>query len=271
MITKFILGTENLDNNYGKLNNFLSFNDFKKSLRTLKKKKNYFIETSLEYKKSISRLEKLNLRKYRIILKLNFKRNDLIKINQFLKKTKIRQIYCIMIHDPDILTQKNKLRIKKILEKLKQKKIAKYFGISLYNFKNIKNILNFFKFNIVQVPLNILDQRLLDKNVIDYFSKKKLIIHARSIFLQGVLLNNGKIRNSFLKKYDDFVKHQKFNKLFHCINFIKQYSFVKKVVIGVNSHQNLIDILECFLKKKIIIDYKNLSIKKNHLIDPNVW
>uniref|UniRef100_UPI003F85ED20 hypothetical protein n=1 Tax=Candidatus Pelagibacter sp. TaxID=2024849 RepID=UPI003F85ED20 len=139
MITKFILGTANLENNYGKLNNYLSFNDFKKSLRTLKKNKNYFIETSLEYKRCIQKLEKLDLRNCRIILKLNFKSDDLIKINKFLRKTKIKQIYCLMIHDPDILTQKNKLRIKKILKKLKQKKIVKYFGISLYNFKNFKN------------------------------------------------------------------------------------------------------------------------------------
>ena len=43
---------------------------------------------------------------------------------------------------------------------------------------------------MIQVPFNILDRRLATKNYLNKIKKKKIQIHVRSIFLQGILLAN---------------------------------------------------------------------------------
>ena len=67
--------------------------------------------------------------------------------------------------------------------------------------KNIKQN----NFDIVQFPMNVFDQRLLDKRIGNLIKKKKIEVHIRSIFLQGLLtLRNKKINllNKNIKKND---------------------------------------------------------------------
>ena len=46
---KIILGTANLNNNYGRLNNFLGIKNFERSIKILKSINSKFLETSFEY------------------------------------------------------------------------------------------------------------------------------------------------------------------------------------------------------------------------------
>ena len=239
---KLILGTANLNNDYGKLNNFLNIENFKKSIKTLNSINSKFLETSFEYNNSIKALKKINLSKYQIILKINIKDElDFKKIDDFKRKIKIRSFYCIMLHDQDLLTDKNSNLINNLLKKLIINGTTKKIGISLYNFKNITSLFKRIKFNIVQLPFNIFDQRLQNKN----FKVKK--------------------------KFEKFITNQHYTKLFHCLNFIKQNEFIKKIVIGINNHNNLIEIIKNIKKKKIIIKFKKIKSSNIKIIDPNVW
>lgn len=270
---KLILGTANLNNNYGKLNNFLSVKNFKNSIKKLNLINSKFLETSFEYHNSIKALKKINLRKYQIILKINIKDDlDFRKINDFMKKIKIRSFYCIMIHDQDLLTDKNSYFVNNLLKKLIISGTTKKIGISLYNFKNIRSLFKRIKFNIVQLPFNIFDQRLQNKKLIKFFKKNKIEIHVRSIFLQGIILNNEYYKNfKVKKKFEKFISNQHHTKLFHCLNFIKQNEFIKKIVIGINNHNNLIEIIKNIKKKRININYEKFKSSNIKLIDPNAW
>ena len=252
---KIILGSANLEKKYGILNKKLKNTDFNLALNFLLKNSNNYIETSLEYN-SIEILNKIkNLNKYKITLKINLKdKNNLKKVYNFIKYHKIKKIYCIMLHNPDELIKKNQDVYKKLIE-LKNNKICKYIGISLYNFNIFETIIKKYNFDVVQAPLNIFDQTILNKNKIKQLKKKKIIFQARSIFLQGTLLNKNKFSyTKYFKKFDRFVINSNFSRLFHCINFIKQFSFIKFVVIGISSYKDIREIFENFkMKKKKLI------------------
>ena len=85
---------------------------------------------------------------------------------------------------------------------LKKIKIVKNIGVSLYDFKKLDFLLKKFPIDVVQVPFNILDQRL-NKNLFkEIISRKKIEVHVRSIFLQGILVdktNSVKIKNPAIK------------------------------------------------------------------------
>ena len=56
----------------------------------------------------------------------------------------------------------------------------------------VQNIINKYdsleKFNIVQMPISLYDQRLIEDGTINFLANKGYQIHARSIFLQGLIV-----------------------------------------------------------------------------------
>ena len=133
-----------------------------------------------------------------------------------------------------------------------------------------------FKPEVVQLPLNVFDQRMLDSGWID-FLKKKVEIHARSIFLQGLLLRKkNTVPKKFLKSKNEFnnwfdwLKKNKISNLHACLQFIYSIKKVSKIVIGYENLAQLKEILKCKVKndKK---NFRSLKVSKIKLIDPRKW
>ena len=109
--------------------------------------------------------------------------------------------------------------------------------MSIYNFNTLDKILDEFKVDMIQVPFNILDRRLATKNYLNKIKKKKIQIHVRSIFLQGILLTNiKKMPKKFLKWKNLFktwytwLEKNKLSKLQACLNFILSFKSFSKIL-----------------------------------------
>ena len=178
---KIILGSANLGNQYGILKKKLKSPEFYLALRYLLKKKNNYLETSLEYK-SLQNLKKFkDLNKFKITLKINFKDKDYKKkVDDFIKCHKIKKLYCIMLHDPDNLIKINNTY--KNLNSFKKNRICEYIGVSLYDFSKFDKIFKKYNFDIVQAPLNLFDQRFLDKKKMSFIKKKRLFFRQDQYF-----------------------------------------------------------------------------------------
>ena len=216
---KIIIGTAQSDPSYGvnKSKNFLN-------LFRIIKENNFTIDTAITYKNSGVFLKKLGKNYENIINKVPFikKNNNFEKIfKQKLKEIYIhsnsKKIYAILLHDPSILFNlKNRNIIFDEITNLKKKKLLKKFGVSVYSVKELNKILTVFTPEIIQLPINIINQSFLEKNLLKSLKKKKIEIHARSIFLQGILLQNYEnlpdyFRNKKpLKKYFEFLNIKKF-------------------------------------------------------------
>ena len=61
-------------------------------------------------------------------------------------------------------------------------------GVSIYDPDEIYYIKKKFKPDIIQIPFNIIDRRIISKRRLKFF--KNIKIQVRSIFLQGLLLMN---------------------------------------------------------------------------------
>ena len=72
----------------------------------------------------------------------------------------------------------------------KKNKVIKKIGISVYNKNELNEILKVFTPEIIQFPLNVFNQSFNDKKYLQSLKHKGIELHARSIFLQGLLLKN---------------------------------------------------------------------------------
>ena len=160
----------------------------------------------------------------------------------------------------------------KILKKIN--KIGK-IGVSVYSNSEIIKLLKKYKINVIQVPFNILDQRLNNTKLLKILNTRKIEIHVRSIFLQGILADKKIISKKMFKfieihKWYNFLKKNNLNSISEILNFINQHKFINKIIFGVRSIKQLKEILDTKIRYK----KKNYSIfktKKIKLIDPRKW
>ena len=285
MIKKLILGTANFDLNYGLKNRFkkLKKKEIKKIIYYSKKKNINYIDTAQSYKNTEKILGRENINQFKIITKFtsfdksNVKKSVKEKYLTSINNLKTNTLHTVLFHNPQDLLKKKGAEIFNEIMLLKKKGCIKKIGVSVYTKKELREILKQYKIDVVQIPLNIFNQSFLTKNFILEMKKKNIEIHARSIFLQGLLLlKKKKIPKSFLRysyifeKWNTWLKKNKINNLNACLNFIDNQKNIKKFVVGVDSLKQLAEIVN-FKKSKKIFNFTELNTKLTSVNNPAKW
>ncbi|PPR41500.1 MAG: hypothetical protein CFH22_00532 [Alphaproteobacteria bacterium MarineAlpha5_Bin12] len=285
-VSKFAIGTANFGNNYGIKNQFkkISLIETKKILNLAIKRNIRHLDTAMVYGDSQKYIGNLVKNKLKITTKLppipsncdDLNRWTDNKIRKSLKELKAKSINTLLLHNPNDLLTKNGKKLYENLLHLKKNKIINKIGLSLYEINDIYKFLGKYKIDVVQTPFNLIDRRLLKNDMINFLKNKKIEIHIRSIFLQGVLLMDSKTRSKKFKKwnkiwkiYDNWLKEKKLSKIQACLNYVLSFSDIDKIIIGYDNHKQLIDVLD--LKKIKVSAPEDIYSKDKALINPFNW
>ena len=109
------------------------------------------------------------------------------QIDNSLKNLKIKQINICYIHKFSHI--KNLSKGKRVLNKLyllKNKKKIKQIGISLYYVEDLIYCIKNYKFDVVQVPINIFNQDFCDKNIFPGYNSGTKNLHNVRDFLTEI-------------------------------------------------------------------------------------
>lgn len=287
---KLILGCAQSDDKYGLSRN----KKFEEVLQNAIKSGLKFLDTSPHYRNSNFIIKKFtNKKNIQIISKLKFDYNldsnfeGKIKkdINNVLISNNTESLYGLLIHDPLLPLNSSKWKIVfKVLNQLKKKKIVKKIGVSIYNTFELENILKVFTPDIIQLPLNVFYQPFANNELLKNLKRKKIEIHARSIFLQGSLLKNFNKLNPQLKiwsndflKWSKFLSENKINALKATLIFALKNELIDKFVIGLDNKKQLQELKKEFLKiqknKKILNNFNFDKLNTDNIIlsDPRYW
>ena len=287
---KIVLGTAQFSGDYGITRTTKNFTkkESHKILKTCYLKKIRHLDTSIDYENSLKKISSFKYKDWQITTKidpkkLNFSSEHNLylslerQILLFKKISSQKTIKNLLIRNADIMqTSKGKILFK-ALKKIKKKKLIINFGYSIYNFKNLKRIINNYKPDLIQCPYNLFDRRIENIKIKDLLKKKKIKIQVRSIFLQGVLLKKIDQLPKFFHKWKKFFmnlnKIAKINNLTNlslCFNFVNNNKDIDEILIGVQNNIELKQILNIKMKKKININH-NLFRPSSRLIDPTKW
>lgn len=289
-MTKIVLGTANFNQFYGISKSKICKNEIKKKIfPIIKKNKIQSIDTAIDYNISKNILKSQDFSKFKIFSKIKLpktgKKIFIKKIPKLIEKEKkkfnVKKLEGLLIHNlNDLKSRKYGEDFLIQLKNLKRNKIISKIGISLYNPKDIKFISKKFIPEIVQIPMNVFDQRILISDELKYIKKQKISLQVRSVFLQGILLKSyDKIQktniNSNLKhkivKFRKWCDKNQISPIFACMNFLKNCKFIDSVVVGFDDSRQLIEIIKEFKKKKKNYNYKKFSLNNTAYIDPRKW
>jgi len=268
---KIIIGTAQYGLNYGvsNISGKTDEQEVKKILQYGKKNNLNYLDTSSHYGGAETLLGKLNIANWKVTTKYKTEEilvekkkilKNLIKlIEKSKKKLGVNKIYCILLHNPELILTRYGNELYGSLQKAKSLGLISNFGYSVYNFSSLKKICKKFKPDIIQCPYNIFDRRLVIKDYLNFLKREDIEIHARSVFLQGLLLMplkklpkfHRKWKNLFYK-WENWLSKNKLDPVEACLNFALQTKEIDKFVLGFNNLIHLKQILKKKVKRKII-------------------
>lgn len=192
-----------------------------------------------------------------------------------LSNLKIDQLSGVLLHAPEQLLSPDGAAIVRGLEKAKSLGLVKKVGCSIYASEYLPSILKLFEPEIMQLPLNIFDQRVINTGWLAKLIERGIEIHARSVFMQGLLLMEPDQRPAYFRKWNDlFQKWDSMvsakNMLEVCFGFIKSIHGISRVVVGVESQAQLNQLLFAW-NKATPITAPHLSCEDVALVNPSNW
>lgn len=107
---------------------------------------------------------------------------------QSLTKLKQPQIAGLLAHSADDLLAPGGDRLFAKLAELRDRGLVGKIGASVYHGQQIDELACRYTLDLVQLPVNALDQRLITSGRLAALKQRGIEVHARSIFLQGLLL-----------------------------------------------------------------------------------
>ena len=242
------------------------------------------LDTAAAYGDSEVRLGQLKLsQEFSIISKVpSLAEDDPEMIIQLVKKSLSRlqrtTLAGILLHDEnDLLGLSGQYYFEKLVA-LKLEGLIDKIGVSFYTAEAAEVILNRFDIDLIQIPANILDRRFEFSGILALAKSKNIEVHARSLFLQGLLAATAydrpkKFRNiKELNVFDSLVKELGISPLQLALAYLIKTPDINYAVVGCVSAEQLRQIVEAYEDCLLMeIELPDISTNNLSLINPSNW
>ena len=170
------------------------------------------------------------------------------------------------------------------LEEIKNEGLIEHIGISIYTPEEAEEALKFREIYVIQVPINIFDQRLIKTGMLKRLKKKNYIIFARSIYLQGLFFlspEDEKLQNNVeakapLKRLHNLSKEYDIHISPLALSFVNSVPEIDSMVIGSEKIEQIAENLEILNGEPLKIEIYKLIIEEfseisETVINPSLW
>ncbi len=160
---------------------------------------------------------------------------------------------------------------------MKTQGLVRKIGISVYSPDEVFDYFKDAAFDIVQAPFNLLDRRLIASGSLDFLKGRKVEVHVRSVFLQGLLLLDTQTKIEKFGKWrllwealDEWTSSDGISYLEACLAYVNAVQGIDYILVGVNKRENLEEILSA-CKKTDVVAPEYLQSEDLQLLNPVNW
>lgn len=188
-------------------------------------------------------------------------------------------LYALLLHRPDDLRKPGVERLGRFLEELKRAGTTAKIGVSAYDRPQIELAMDRIPLDLVQVPVNLLDQRLLLDGTLERLNGRGIEVHARSAFLQGALLADPDSLPAHFAPHRDRLRavghaaeRAGLPRLALCLRFALAQPAIDRVIVGVTGMAELQQILAAATAATPLPDVLHvLASDDERLVNPALW
>jgi aryl-alcohol dehydrogenase-like predicted oxidoreductase len=162
------------------------------------------------------------------------------------------------------------------LQKLKSQGVFARIGISAYAADDPAALAERFQPDVMQLAVSMLDQRLIRDGTLARLKDLKVEIHARSIFLQGLLFMDTlpeKLRPAApaLTTIKEEIAKAGSTPLAAALGFVLSRPEIDVALVGVTQPMEMEEILECAAHPAPVLDWRALALEDEIALTPSRW
>jgi len=279
-VSKLVLGTVQFGLDYGVTNQLgqVPKKNIRKILDFAKENGINSLDTAPAYGDSEKILGEIGVEDFDIISKTN-SLNDGVnlvesKFQISLEKLGKKQLEGLLVHNINDIKNIHFDELYKMMFRLKKEGLVKKIGFSAYTPDQVDFLLANVDFDLIQLPFNVFDTRLIEGGQLKLLKTNNVEIHARTVFLQGVLLDFNSLSEYFIEWKDQFIDYQSMVResglslLEYSLQFVMNMPEIDKVLVGVNSINQLKEII---LAASTQNNVKAYPINDLSLVNPALW
>ncbi len=196
-----------------------------------------------------------------------------------LERLGVTRLYGLLLHHCDDLLVPGGERLLAAMLALKERGLVDKIGVSVYDREQIEKVLADFTIDLVQLPLNVLDQRLESGNYLQTIKRADIEIHARSVFLQGLLLMPPEELSDYfepirplMQDYWAALGASGMTAVEAALAFVRRNKNIDQVLVGVTSRNELEEILTAFAGSSFDeFDFSRFAVADRRMVDPRLW
>lgn len=294
---KLIVGTAQLGMNYGIQDNITILDDFQKDvfLSSIWESGERWLDTAEGYGIAEKRIGAWHIKnpgkEFNICTKIagldHSTRNAFFEstkqhVKQCCDRLKVQKIGILLWHDANEYLE-NKSACEEAMCELQADGLIIRWGVSAYPYHNISSMLCS-GMDVIQLPMNILDSRLIRCGIVNDLAKSGIEIHARSVFLQGLLTKpclsaNNKLAfcQNALSAFQAVCRRYGRTQEQMAIDYLQSISGISRMIIGFHNISQYKEV-RCLinsaqhLNENDVIDIQNLFIDiDERIITPTMW
>jgi aryl-alcohol dehydrogenase-like predicted oxidoreductase len=287
-MSKLALGTAQFGQKYGIANKIgqINVSEIDRILQLAKEENIDLIDTSITYGDSEKIIGEAVIKDFKFVTKLPPVPQDCKdldawvkeKIQSSLSRLGTKSLYGLLINSSENLLNDTGKKLINAINKVKINGFVKKIGISVYDPSECEQIMRQTRIDIVQAPLNLVDQRLITSGWLSRLHSEEIEIHTRSVFLQGLLLmprnNIPNIFNRWSRVWDQWTLELERNKLSAvgaCLLYPLSFPEINRVIVGVDNSTQLNSIINSSKSHQSKIDWSFMSCNDEMLINPTNW
>jgi aryl-alcohol dehydrogenase-like predicted oxidoreductase len=200
------------------------------------------------------------------------------QVHASMERLQVASLYGLLLHRPASLWEACASGLAEAMENLKKSKLVRKIGLSVYDPTELDGAARLMHLDLVQVPLNVLDRRLEQSGWLARLHGEGVEIHARSSFLQGLLLLNRKaVPDEFERwafvwdAWHQYLVTAGIKASVACLNYPLAFPEIDRVVVGVTSLKQLRELLSDLQECGRHPPWPGLGGLENELINPSLW
>ncbi len=193
-----------------------------------------------------------------------------------LARLRTRHVYALSVHAAADLAGVRGRALAQRLRALRESGRVERLGVSVYSVAELMQALAVLDVDVVQVPLNVFDQRLLRDGTLRRLKSQGVEIHARSALLQGLLLMDPAAPHAYfdpirsrLVAWRRFCADRGLTPLRAALGFARGIDEIDQVVCGVESVAQLEEVLAAGTLDPC--EFRDLAIDDPDFVDPSRW
>lgn len=162
------------------------------------------------------------------------------------------------------------------LRQLKDEGLFRRIGISAYVAEHPARLAEKFHPDVMQLPFSLLDQRLLENGTLARLKALGVEVHARSLFLQGLLFMQElpeKLQGAtpHLARVRQTLKAANVTPLAAALSFVLRRPEIAFGLVGVTSTGELEDIIAAASRPLPALDWASFALQDELVLTPSLW